>query len=63
MEMKWKLEMEIGNGNGNKKHTHHWCNVFFIVCLLITLIFCLEMVIGLAYDLCFAYTLVLCYLV
>ena len=47
-EMKWKLEMEIGNGNGNKKHTYHWCNVFFIVCLVITLVFYLAVVIGLA---------------
>ena len=46
---KWKLEMEIGNGNGNKKHTNHWCNVSFIVCLVmcldITLAFYLAMVI------------------
>ena len=31
-------EMETGNGNGNKKRTNHWCNVFFIVCLVITLV-------------------------
>ena len=37
-EMKWKVEMETGNGNGNKKRTNHWCNVFFIVCLVISLI-------------------------
>ena len=48
MEMKWKLETETGNGNGNKKRTNHWCNVFFIVCLVITLVFYLAMVIGLA---------------
>ena len=34
-----EMEMEIGNGNGNKKHTNHGCNVFFIVCLAITLVF------------------------
>ena len=38
-EIKWKLEMETGNGtgygNGNEKCTNHWCNVFFIVCLVI----------------------------
>ena len=35
MERKRKLEMEIGNGN--EKHTYRWCNVFFIVCLVILL--------------------------
>ena len=35
-ERKWKLEMEIGNGNGN---------VFFILCLVTTLVFYLAMVI------------------
>ena len=35
MEMKRKLEMEIGSGNGNKKHTNHWCNVFFIYSALL----------------------------
>ena len=48
MKMKWKLEVEVGNENGNKKHTNHWCNIFFIVCLVITLVFYLAMVIGLA---------------
>ena len=48
MKMKRKLEMETGNGNGNKKCTNHWCNVFFIVCLVITLVFYLAVVIGLA---------------
>ena len=32
-------EMETGNRNGNKRRTSHWCNVFFIVCLVITLVF------------------------
>ena len=41
---KWKLETEMGT----KKHTNHWCNVFFIVCLVITHVFYLAMVIGLA---------------
>ena len=45
IEMKRKLETETGNGNGNKKHTNHWCNVSFIVCLDITLAFYLAMVI------------------
>ena len=45
---KWKLEMEIGNGNGNKKRTNHWCNVVFLVCLVITLVFYLVIVMGLA---------------
>ena len=40
---KWKLETEMGT-----KRTHHWCNVFFIVCLVISLVFYLAMVIGLA---------------
>ena len=55
------MEIEIGNWKWKWEQKTHplWCNVFFIVCLLITLILCLEMVIGLAYDLCFAYTLVL----
>ena len=50
----WKLEIEIGNGTGSKKPpTNHWCNVFFTVCLvrclvIITLVFYLAMVIGLA---------------
>ena len=51
----WKLEMEIGNGNWKwklememGKRTNHWCNVFFIVCLVNTLVFYLAMVIGLA---------------
>ena len=48
MKMKWKLEVEVGNENGNKKHTNHWCNILFIVCLVITLVFYLAMVIGLA---------------
>ena len=46
---KWKLETETGketeNGNGNKRRTNHW---FFIVCLLITLVFYLAIVMGLA---------------
>ena len=38
-EMKQKLEMETGNENWNKKkHTNHWCNVFFMI-LVITLVF------------------------
>ena len=41
---KWKLEMETGNRNGNKRRTSHWCNVFFIVCLVITLVFYLAIV-------------------
>ena len=50
MEMKRKLETENGNGNWKQKwvykiHTNHWCNVFFIVCLAITLVFYLAMVI------------------
>ena len=44
-----KLEMEIGNGNESKKRTNHCCNLFFIVCLVITLVLCLAMVIGLAF--------------
>ena len=28
---KWKLETEMGT----KKRTNHWCNVFFVVCLVI----------------------------
>ena len=54
MEMKWKLETKLEtetenrNGNGNKNCTDHWCNVFFIVCLVITLVFYLAVVIGLA---------------
>ena len=47
-EMKRKLEIKIGNGNGNKTRTNRWCNVFFIVCLVITLVFYLATVIGLA---------------
>ena len=39
---KWKLGMEIGNGNGNKRHTNHWCYVFFIVWLVITLVILLS---------------------
>ena len=49
-------ETETGNGNGNKKHTNHWCNVFFIVCLVITLVFSSAIVIGLALVLCFVMT-------
>ena len=45
--------MEIGNGNGSKKHTNHWYNVFFMVCLVITLVFYLAAVIALALVLCF----------
>ena len=36
--------METGNGNGTKRCTNHWCNVFLIVCLVITLVFYLAMV-------------------
>ena len=51
------MEMEIENGNGNKKkHTNHWCNVFFIVSLVITLVFYLAMVIEPALVLCFVIT-------
>ena len=39
---KWKLEMETGN---KKKRTYQWCNVFFIVCLVITHVLYLAMVI------------------
>ena len=38
-EMKQKLEMEIGTETGNrnakKRCTNHWCNIFFVVCLLL----------------------------
>ena len=47
-EMKQKLEMETGNGNANKRRTNHWCNVFFVVCLVITQVFYLAIVMGLA---------------
>ena len=55
-EMKRKLETETGNGNwkwkletnGNKKSTNHWCNVFFIACLVLTRVFYLAFVTGLA---------------
>ena len=55
-EMKWKLEMETGNGNwkrkletnGNKRRTNHWCNVFFIACLVLTRVFYLAIITGLA---------------
>ena len=51
-EMKRRLEMETGNGDWKRKwehkRTNHWCNVFFIVCLVITHVFYLAMVIGLA---------------
>ena len=61
---KWKLEMEIGNRNGNKKHTNQWCNVFFIMCLVITVVFYLAMVIWRAlWVMCFAFTLVLCFVI
>ena len=61
---KQKLEMEIGNGNGNRKRTNHWCNVFFIVCLVITLVFYLAVVIGLAvWVMSFAFTPVLCFVI
>ena len=51
-EMKRKLETETGNGNwkwkletnGNKRR----CNVFFIVCLVLTRVFYLAIVTGLA---------------
>ena len=36
---KQKMEMETGNRNGYKIHTNHWCNVFFIVCLAIILLY------------------------
>ena len=39
LEMEMEMEVEIGNGNGNKKHTNHCCNVFFIMCLVITVVF------------------------
>ena len=58
MEMKWKLEMETGNGNwkwkletetGNRNaNKRHWCNLFFVVCLVITQVFYLAIVMGLA---------------
>ena len=41
---KWKLETEMGT----KHAPNRWCNVFFIVCLVITLVFYLATVIGLA---------------
>ena len=47
-EMKWKLETETGNGNGNKRRPNDWCNIFFIVCLVITWVFYLAIVMGLA---------------
>ena len=61
-KLEWKLEMEIGNGNGNKKCTNHWCNVFFIMCLVITFVFYLAKVIGLALwvMLCLYSCIVLC---
>ena len=57
--------MEIGNGNRNKKkHTNHWCYVYFTLCLVITLVFYLAMVIGLALQvMCFGFTLVQCFVI
>ena len=48
MKQKLEMEMEIGNRNGNNKCTNHWCNSFFIMCLVITLVFHFAIVIGLA---------------
>ena len=45
---KWKLEAETGNKNGNKRRTNHWCNIFFIVCFVITRVFYLAIFMGLA---------------
>ena len=55
---KWKLEIETGNGNENKEHTNHWCNVFFIVWLVITPAFFLSTY---GYRTGFAFTPVLCF--
>ena len=44
-DMKQKLEMETGNRNVNKRRTNHW---FFVVCLVITQVFYLAIVMGLA---------------
>ena len=52
MEMKQKLEVETGNGNWkqkwDKRRTNHWCNIIFIVCLVITRVFYLAIAMELA---------------
>ena len=49
MEMKRKLEMETGNGNWKRKWEHENAPITgAMVCLVITLVFYLAMVIGLA---------------
>ena len=47
----------------NKIRTNHWCNVYFIACFVITLVFYLEMVIWLdfmSHVLCLYSCTVLC---
>ena len=44
----WKRKPEAENRNGNKRRTNHWCSIFFIVCLVITQVFYLAIVMGLA---------------
>ena len=67
-ERKQKLETETGNGNWKRKweqKTHQsLVQCFFIVCLVITLVFYLAMVIGLAvWVMSFAFTPVLCFVI
>ena len=38
LKIGWKAGNEKMNRNGNKKHTNHWCNIFFMMCLVITLV-------------------------
>ena len=49
--------MEAGNRNANKRRTNHWCNIFFVVCLVITQVFYWL------YESCFAFTPVLCFVI
>ena len=55
--MKRKLEK-----NGNKRRTNHWCNIFFIVCLVITLSIQQSLQDWL-YESYFAFTPVLCFVI
>ena len=61
---KQKLETEIGNGSGSKKVHQSLVQCFFIVCLVITLVFNLVIVMGLAvWVTSFAFTPVLCFVI
>ena len=70
-EMKWKLEMETGNGNWKRKletetrKRNHWCNIFFIVCLVIYSSILLSNRYGTGFmsHACFAITPVLCFVI